>query len=119
MKDLDKELLGDKNRRRFFRHTCNASIMGAFEYDRSNKWSRNVRLGYLKSDAIAQSRLRVLNISRSGIALVSKYPGVKNAVISLKISTAFDKVIRSKARVRWCKRLKTGAEAFALGLEFV
>ncbi len=100
MKDSEKELLGDKSRRRFFRHTCDASMRGDLEYDRSDKWSRDVRLGYLKSAAIAQSSLQVLNISEGGVALVSQYPAVKKAIVSLKILTAFDSTIRAKGRVK-------------------
>jgi len=119
MKESDKELLGNSSRRRFFRHACDASIKGAFEYDRSNKWSRDVRLGYLKSDAVAQSRLPVLNISKGGIALVSKYPVVKDAAIVIRISTAFSTTINATGRVRWSKRLKGSAEAYAVGCEFI
>lgn len=119
MKKADKELLGDKKRRRFFRHACDASLKGAFEYDRSDKWSSNVRVGYLRSDAVAQSHLPVLNVSMGGIALVSKYPAAKGAVISVKISTAFNTTIRAKARVKWSKRLKKKDEAHAIGCEFV
>ena len=119
MKEADKELLGDRKRRRFFRHACDASLKGAFKYDRSDKWSRNVREGYLKSDAIAQSHLPVLNVSMGGIALVSKYPAVKDAVITVKISTAFNTTIRAKARVKWSKRLKIKGEAHAVGCEFI
>ncbi len=119
MKKSDKELLGDSSRRRFFRHACNASFKGAFEYDRSDKWSRDVRVGYLKSDAVAQSHLPVLNISKGGIALVSQYPVVKDAAINIRISTAFNSTIRALARVRWSKRLKGSAEAYAVGCEFI
>lgn len=120
MNDKLDGLLGDKNRRHFFRHACDASIKGAFEYDRSNKWSRRIRQGYLKSDAVAQSHLRVLNISGGGAALVSQYPVNKGATISLKISTAFNMAIQAQARVVWSKRLKnSAAEAYAVGLEFV
>ena len=119
MKDSEKELLGDKSRRRFFRHTCDASMRGDLEYDRSDKWSRDVRLGYLKSAVVAQSSLQVLNISEGGIALVSQYPAVKKAIVSLKILTAFDSTIRIKGRVKWSKRLKKSSEAYVIGCEFV
>jgi len=112
------DMLGDKNRRRFFRHACDVSLKGTFEYDRSNKWSRDIRLGYLKSDMLPQSHLRVLNISQGGIALVSQYPAAKDTIVSLKITTAFDTIIRAKARVAWSKRLKKSTEAYAIGLEF-
>ena len=119
MKEAEKKLLGDKSRRRFFRHVCDASITGVFEYDRKERWSRDVRLGYLRSEAIGQSRLRVLNISEGGIALVSQFPVLKGAVVSLRISTAFNTTIRVKARARWSKKLKTSGEAYAVGFGFM
>ncbi len=109
MTESDKKLLGDKERRRFFRYTCDASVSSSFEYD----------AGYLKSKSIGQNNLRVLNLSRGGIALVSQFPVLKEAVVTLKISTAFDTVIRAQARARWSKRLKTSHEAYAVGFEFV
>jgi hypothetical protein len=69
MKASETSLLGDRNRRRFFRHACDASVRGAFEYDRNEKWDRRVRQGYLKSEIVAQSHMRVLNNSEGGIAL--------------------------------------------------
>ena len=119
MKEAEKELLGDKSRRRFFRHVCDASITGVFEYDREERWNRDVRSGYLRSEAIGQSRLRVLNVSEGGIALVSRFPVLKSAVVSLRISTAFNTTIQMKARARWSKKLKTSGEAYAVGLEFL
>lgn len=109
MTESDKDLLGDKDRRRFFRHTCDATVSSSFEYD----------AGYLKSKSIGQNNLRVLNLSRGGIALVSQFPVLKEAVVILKISTAFDTAIRAQARARWSKRLKTSHEAYAVGFEFV
>lgn len=120
MNDLsEKSLLGDKKRRNFFRHACDASVTTAFEYDREEKWNRDVHSGYLKSEAIGQSGLRVLNISKGGIALVSRFPAIKGAVVSLKISTAFNTTIRAQARVVWAKRPKTYMEAYVLGFEFL
>ncbi len=119
MKEMDKKLLGDKKRRRFFRHACDASLKGSFEYDRSDKWNRNVRAGYLKSDVVAQSHLPVLNISKGGIAIISQYPAVKNAVISIKVTTAFNTTIRAKARVKWSKSIKKDGAAHVIGCEFV
>jgi c-di-GMP-binding flagellar brake protein YcgR len=119
MKESEKSLLGDKNRRRFFRHACDASIKSAFEYDRKEKWDVRIRRGYLKSDVIGQSHVRVLNISEGGIALVSRFPVAKGAVASLKIETAFDTTIHAQARVSWARRMKTMREAYAVGLEFV
>ena len=75
-------------------------------------------MGYLKSDAVAQNHLPVLNISKGGIALVSKYLAVKDAAITIRISTAFNTTIRATARVRWSKRLKGSTEAYAVGCEF-
>jgi hypothetical protein len=118
--DLDeKSLLGDKKRRNFFRHACDASVTSAFEYDSKDKWNRDVHSGYLKSEAIGQSGLRVLNISEGGIALISRFPALKGAVVSLKISTAFDTTIRAQARVVWAKRPKTYVEAYVLAFEFL
>ncbi len=119
MSGSGSDLVGDKMRRRFFRHTCDASLKGSFEYDRSEKWRGYIRMGYLKSDSIGQSHLRVLNISPGGIALVSQYPANKDAMVTLKISTAFNTTIRAQARVAWSKRLKKHSEAYAVGLEFV
>ena len=119
MTDSKESPLGSKNRRHFFRHACDASLTGAFEYDRKEKWSRTVRSGYLKSEAIAQNHLRVLNIGKDGIALVSRYPVVKGAVVSLKISTAFDMTIRAEVRAKWSKRLKSPVEAYAVGFKFL
>jgi hypothetical protein len=119
MKEADKKLLGDKKRRRFFRHACDASLRGAFEYDRSDKWSVKRREGYLKSDAVAQSHLPVLNISSGGIALVSQYPALKDAIISIKVTTAFNTTIRATARVKWSKPLKKNKKGHAIGCEFV
>ena len=119
MKESEKSLLGDKNRRRFFRHACDASIKGAFEYDRKEKWDRRVHRGYFKSEVVAQSHVRVLNISEGGIALVSRFPVVIGAVASLRIETAFDMTIHAQARVSWIKRMKTMAEAYAVGFEFL
>jgi hypothetical protein len=61
----------------------------------------------------------VLNISKGGIALVSQYPAVKDAAITIRISTAFNTAICATARVRWSKRLKGSAEAYAVGCEFI
>ncbi len=119
MTDKLDGLLGDKNRRRFFRHACTASLRGDFEYDRSDKWSGRVRQGYLKTDALAQRHLRVFNIGEGGAAIVSQYPVSKGATISLKISTAFDTSFQARARVAWTKRLKHSAGGYAVGLEFV
>jgi hypothetical protein len=119
MTDKLDGLLGDKDRRRFFRHACTASLEGVFEYDRTDKWSGRVRRGYLKTDALAQRHLRVFNISEGGAAVVSEYPVSKGATISLKISTAFDTSFQARARVAWTKRLKHSADAYAVGLEFV
>jgi len=119
MKESERDLLGDKNRRRFFRHACDASIRGSFDYDRKERYDRRVHRGYLKSDVIAQSHVRVLNISEGGLALVSKYLVVKGAVASLKIDTAFGTTIRARARVSWIKRMRTMTEAYAVGFEFL
>jgi hypothetical protein len=119
MKESDKKLLGDKKRRRFFRHACDASLRGAFEYDKSDKWSSNRREGYLKSDAVAQSHLPVLNISSGGIALVSQYAAVKGAIISIKVTTAFNTTICAKARVKWSRPIRKSSETHAIGCEFV
>jgi hypothetical protein len=116
---VKEELLGDKNRRRYFRHVCDASIEGAFEYDRTDKWNVGLRSGYLKSEAIGQSRLRVLNMSEGGISLISRYPVAKNAVLFLKITTAFNTTIRAEARVVWRKRVKASTEQYAIGMEFI
>ncbi|RJP64438.1 MAG: PilZ domain-containing protein [Candidatus Abyssobacteria bacterium SURF_17] len=115
----ERSLLGDKNRRHFFRHSCDASVTTAFEYDREDKWNRNVRKGYLRSDAIGQTRLQVLNISEGGAAIVSRFPAVKGALVSLRISTAFDTTIRATARVAWVKRPRMLPDCYVLGLEFV
>ncbi|MBI5114922.1 PilZ domain-containing protein [Candidatus Poribacteria bacterium] len=113
-----KDLLGNKNRRHFFRHACDASVTTAFEYDREDKWNRGVHAGYLKSEAVGQSHLRVLNVSEGGVALVSRFPAVKGASLSVTIRTAFDTEIRARARVAWVKRLKDSADTYILGLEF-
>ena len=118
MKKSERALLGDRNRRRFFRHACDASVRGAFEYDRNEKWDRRVRQGYLKSEIVAQSHMRVLNISEGGIALISRFPMVKGAVAFLKVETAFGTTIRARARVCWVKRMKTMTDAYAVGFEF-
>jgi hypothetical protein len=113
-----KHWLGDKNRRHFFRHACDASVTTAFEYDREDRWNRSVHAGYLKSEAVSQSHLRVLNVSEGGIALVSRFPAVKGASLSVTIRTAFDTKIRARTRVAWIKRLKDSANTYILGLEF-
>ena len=109
MKDSAEGILGDKSRRRFFRYTCDASMNTSIEYDE----------GSLKSKAIGQSQLRVLNVSKGGVAIISKFPVVKETVVFLKISTVFNTTIRTRACARWSKRLKTQEEAYAIGFEFV
>ncbi|MBI4831580.1 MAG: PilZ domain-containing protein [Candidatus Lindowbacteria bacterium] len=118
MTHTEKDLLGDKNRRRFFRHACDASVTTAFEYDRKDRWNRNLHAGYLKSDAVGQSHLRVLNVSEGGIALLSRFPAAKGAALSVRIRTAFDTEIRARARVAWAKRLKGSTDTHVLGLQF-
>jgi len=79
MTDKLDGLLGDKNRRRFFRHACTASLRGDFEYDRSDKWSGRVRQGYLKTDALAQRHLSPRGVEQAAETLrgrLRRGPGI-------------------------------------------
>lgn len=115
----EKSLLGDKTRRHFFRHSCEASVTSAFEYDRKNKWDASSHAGYLTSKLIGQSGLRVLNITHEGIALVSRFSATKGAIVSLKVSTAFNMTIRAQAHMVWVKRPKEPLDTYVLAFEFL